>query len=270
MILLTDQEFVQLRDYVLSNYGIDLSKKRILIQGRLTSVLQSYGLDNFTDYINRVRNDKSGTELQILLNKLTTNLTFFMREKEHFDFLTHVALPEFDQIFKGRELRIWSAGCSSGEEAYTIAMTIKEYCEQKRIDRKFVILGSDISQNVLARAQRAVYPETALKDLPPAWIPKYFEKVGDGDYKVKDSITKHVTFRTFNLMDTFRFAKPFELIFCRNVMIYFEKQKKDNLITNFYKWLTPGGYFFISHSENIGRSDTGFRMVKPSTFRRDS
>ena len=269
MIILTDNEFAQLRDYVLSNFGIDLSQKRMLIQGRLTSVIQSYNMDNFTDYINRVMNDKTGTEVQILLNKLTTNLTFFMREKEHFDFLTQVALPEFDQNFKGRELRIWSAGCSSGEEAYTIAMTIMDYYEKKGMSRKFVILASDISQNVLGQAQRAVYPESALKDIPKPWVTKYFDRVGDGDYKVKDMITRLVTFRTFNLMATFRFSKPFELIFCRNVMIYFEKQKKEDLITNFYNWLEPGGYFFISHSENIGRSDTGFRMVRPSTFRRD-
>ncbi|MDL2252579.1 protein-glutamate O-methyltransferase CheR [Ruminococcaceae bacterium OttesenSCG-928-I18] len=269
MIQLTDKEFTELRDYVLSNYGIDLSKKRMLIQGRLTNTLTQKGFTTFTEYINLVKQDSTGTELQQMLNKLTTNLTYFLREREHFDFLTNVALPEFEQKFKGRQLRIWSAGCSSGEEPYTLAMTLSDFFATRGGDQRFVILASDISQNVLGQAQRGIYTSDGLKDVPKSWLTKYFEKLDGGDYKVKENIKGKITFRTFNLMDPFRFKKPFELIFCRNVMIYFDKQKKDELIGKFYTWTAPGGYFFVSHSENIGRTDTGFKMVRPSTFKKE-
>lgn len=270
MITLTDKEFFQLRDYVLSNYGIDLSKKRMLIQGRLNTVLQKYNMTTFSQYIELVMNDKSGAELQQMLNRLTTNLTFFLREKDHFDFIRSTVLPEFDHNFKNRELRIWSAGCSSGEEPYTIAMTLMDYYESKGMPARFKLLATDLSQNVLGQAQRGVYTSESLKDVPGNWLTKYFEKMGDGDYRVNDKVRSHITFKIFNLMEPFRFSKPFEIIFCRNVMIYFEKQKKDELITKYYTWLVPGGYFFISHSENIGGNNSGFRMLRPSVFKRDS
>lgn len=268
MIQLTDKEFATLRDYVLGNYGIDLSKKRVLIQGRLNTVLMQYKMNTFTEYIERVKNDKTGAELQQMLNRLTTNLTFFLREKDHFDFLTNTVLPEFETKFKGRELRIWSAGCSSGEEPYTLAMTLMDYNKNK--GGRFKILASDISQNVLGQAQRGVYSKGSLKDVPNSWLTNYFEKMGDDDYRVKESVRRNITFRTFNLMDPFKFAAPFEIVFCRNVMIYFEKEKKDNLINKFYNWTIPGGYFFVSHSENVGKNEAGYRMIRPSTFKRDT
>ncbi len=268
MIELTDKEFATLRDYVLSNYGIDLSKKRVLIQGRLTSTLMKYGLDNFTDYIEFVQNDKSGNEVNLLLNKLTTNLTYFMREKEHFDYLHDVVLPECDRSGK-REIRVWSAGCSSGEEPYTLAMTLMDYYAGKPAPPKISILASDISQNVLEKAQQGMYEGEDLKDLPKGWDVKYFDKKPGDQYQVKPGVKAKITFKTVNLMDSFRFLAPFEIIFCRNVMIYFEKEKKRDLVNRFYEWTTPGFFFFISHSENLDRGETQFRMLKPSIYRKD-
>ncbi len=268
MILLTDQEFVRLRDFVLANFGIDLSKKRVLIQGRLTNVLQQNGFDNFSDYIDMVMNDKSGAELQKMLNRLTTNLTFFMREKEHFNFIKEVALPEFDATVRSGELRVWSAGCSSGEEAYTLAMTMLDYYEGKPKAKKLAILATDISQQVLVQAHNAIYGGDKLQDLPKGWIQKYFDKLDDTNYQVKKHVRDMVTFRSFNLMNPFRFSRPFEIIFCRNVMIYFEKKKKEELVGQFSNWTVPGGYFFVSHSENIGQNAAKFRMVRPSVFKR--
>ncbi|MDL2293239.1 chemotaxis protein CheR [Ruminococcaceae bacterium OttesenSCG-928-D13] len=268
MIELTEKEFVTLRDYVLGNFGIDLSKKKVLIQGRLTATLTQRGFKTFTEYIDFVKADKTGTEVNLLLNKLTTNLTYFMREKEHFEFLHNVVLPEFDRT-KRREIRLWSAGCSSGEEPYTLAMTLANYYAGKPNPPKISILASDISQKVLTSAQAAIYPAEGLKDMPAGWAAKYFDKVDADQVKVKDDIKKLVTFRTVNLMDPFRFRSPFEIIFCRNVMIYFEKERKNDLVNRFYQWVAPGFYFFISHSENVDRGQSEFRMVKPSIFRRD-
>lgn len=270
MIELTDKEFATLRDYVLNNFGIDLSKKRVLIQGRLTATLNQKGFTNYTDYIDFVMKDKSGTEVNLLLNKLTTNLTYFMREKEHFEFIRDVVLPEFDRTGGKREIRVWSAGCSSGEEPYTLAMTIMDYYGSKPGAPKISILASDISQKVLGKAQQGIYQAEGLKDLPRGWEGKFFDKMADGQFRVKDTVRSKITYKTVNLMDPFRFSAPFELLFCRNVMIYFEKQRKIDLINRFYQWVRPGFYFFISHSENVDRGESKFRMVKPSIFRRDS
>ncbi len=269
MVALTDKEFETLRDYVLNNFGIDLSKKRVLIQGRLSTTLHQRGFASFGDYISFVQQDKTGVEVNQLLNKLTTNLTFFMREKEHFDFIRTVALPEFDQT-KRKEIRVWSAGCSSGEEPYTLAMTLLDYYAGKVNAPKISILASDISQKVLANAQQAVYPKEGLKDLPQGWDTKYFDKISESEYRVKEKVRSLVTFRSVNLMSDFKFKSPFELIFCRNVMIYFEKQRKDDLVNRFYRWVTPNFYFIISHSENIDRNTCDFRMVKASIFKRDA
>lgn len=270
MVILTDNEFYALRDFILNNYGIDLSKKRVLIQGRLASTLQKRGLESFTEYIDIVKNDKTGVEVPILLNKLTTNLTFFMREKEHFDFLSNVALPEFERNGKKNGLRIWSAGCSSGEEPYTIAMTMLDYfnVSPANAKAKFQILASDISQNVLSLASAGVYSNDKLKDLPKHWLTKYFDKQDDENHRVKAEVRQLITFKTINLMDNIRFSKPLDIIFCRNVMIYFEKERKERLIERFHGWLYPNGYFFISHSENIGNVNCGFKMMKPSIFKK--
>lgn len=268
MIIISDQEFARLRDFVLKNYGIDLSKKRVLIQGRLTNVLHQNGFTNFSDYIDLVLNDKTGIEVQKMLNRLTTNLTFFMREPEHFRFIKETALPEFDKTSHSNEVRVWSAGCSSGEEPYTLAMTLLDYYEGKSRPKKPAILATDISQNVLGQALRGVYSTDKLSDLPDGWIKKYFDKLDNENYQVKQFVRDLITFRSFNLMDPFKFSRPFELIFCRNVMIYFEKQTKEELVKKFHTWMAPGGYFFVSHSENIGQNAAGLKMMRPSVFKK--
>ncbi len=269
MITLKEQEFQKLSEFVLSHYGIDLSKKRMLIQGRLSQVLEQKGMSSFDEYIRYMMEDKSGLEVQQMLNRLTTNITYFMREREHFDFLMSTTLPELTKKPSNKPLRVWSAGCSSGEEPYTLAMILSDYYESCGKKPNFVILASDISHQVLKLALVGVYSEQALKEVPPAWKQKYFQRLESGDYQVCQAIRDKVSYRVFNLMDAFHFTAPFEIIFCRNVMIYFEKQKKDELIEKFSQWTTPGGYFFISHSENIGKSNHAFKTIRPSAFQRE-
>ncbi len=269
MIELTDREFAFLTNYMQRHYGIDLSKKRMLIQGRLNSTLVKHGLTNFTDYIKLVENDASGKDLHHMLNKLTTNLTYFVREPAHFEYIQKVLLPELDRAYPNRQLRLWSAGCATGEEPYSMAMTLLDYYGTGTTGlNKFVIFASDISNEALATAQKGVYSAEALADIPAGWQAKYFEKLNDDAYRVKPAIRKRVTFKHFNLMDKFRFAEPFEIIFCRNVMIYFDSNVKENLVANFYKWTAPGGLFCLSHSETIPRGQSKFDMVRPSTFRK--
>lgn len=269
MVELTDKEFITLRDYVLGKFGIDLTKKRVLIQGRLASTLAQRGIESYSDYIKIVMDDATGGEVNTLLNKLTTNLTYFLREKEHFEFIKTVLLPQFDASGSKSEIRVWSAGCSSGEEPYTLAMTILDYYQNKAVKPKIAILASDISQKVLTTAQAAVYDAEALKDLPQGWEARFFDKMPDNQFKVKSNVRSLVTFRTVNLMEPFRFSAPFEILFCRNVMIYFEKERKIDLVNRYYTWVRPGFYFFTSHSENVDRTESNFRMIKPSIYRRD-
>lgn len=265
---ITDQEFNKLVSYMKTKYGIDLSKKRILIQSRLANVLRERGLKNFNDYMNVVFNDRTGAEVTILLNKLTTNHSYFMREQEHFQFLKTDVLPSITKRHAtDKTINIWSAGCSAGQEVYTTAMAVDEYFGAQRASWKVNFLATDISMNVLAQAKEACYSPENLKDIPPAWKTKYFTKEGE-NFKVIDKIRTQVTFKTLNLMDNFTFPRPFDLVMCRNVMIYFDKETKDALVERFYKVTANEGYLYIGHSEVIDKEKTQYKYIKPAIYQR--
>lgn len=265
---ITDKEFERLVGYMKNTYGIDLSKKRILIQSRLANILRERGLKNFNDYINIVFNDKTGTEVTTLLNKLTTNHSYFMREQEHFAFLKSDVLPSITKRHAvDKTINIWSAGCSAGQEVYTTAMAVDEYFGLQRSSWKVNFLASDISMNVLDQARAGVYSVENLKDIPPAWKTKYFTKEGE-NFKVIDKIRTQVTFKTINLMDNFVFPKPFDLVMCRNVMIYFDKPTKDALVERFYKVTANEGYLYIGHSEVIDKEKTSYKYIKPAIYQK--
>lgn len=269
MLNLTDEDFKTLVTFVHTNYGIDLSKKRTLIEGRLTNVIKDRNIASFHDYLDIVFKDKSGKEMTELLNRLTTNHTFFLREIEHFDYLRDVVLPYMEKTCKNHEIRIWSAASSSGQEAYTIAMVVAEYFGSKKSQWDTRILATDIALDMLAKGQQATYPEEALNDVPEDWQKKYFKKNGDGTVTLSEAIRNDVIFKPFNLMDPFPFKKPFDIIFCRNVMIYFDTPTKVNLVNKFYNVTRPGGYFFIGHSETISKSETKYTYLKPAMYRKE-
>jgi chemotaxis protein methyltransferase CheR len=269
IIRMTDAEFAELTGFVKQTYGIDLTKKRVLIESRLAHELHQRGFTNFHQYLDAVRSDKTGSEVTTMLNKLTTNLSFFMRENEHFTYLAQQVLPFFEKTRKNNEFRIWSAGCSTGQEAYNIAMVIDEYFGSRKGKWDTTILATDISMRVLSKAQQGIYTEAELKDLPPAWRTKYFTALPKGNYQVCDRIRKEVVFRPGNLMEPFHFKRPFDLIFCRNVMIYFDAPTKDSIINKFYDWTSPGGYLFIGHSESVG-SNTRYSYIQPAIYQRRS
>lgn len=268
MLNLTDQEFLSLTSFMHKKFGIDLSKKRVLIEGRMSNTLQERGIKSFHDYLEILFADKSGAEMTILLNKLTTNHTFFMRENEHFQFLTEQVLPYFESTRSSRVLRIWSAGCSSGQEPYTMAMAIHEYFGSRKSSWDTVILASDISENALEKAKRATYTADDLKDVPPTWQKKYFTDLHNGSFQATEALRKEVVFRSINLMEPFSFKQPFDLIFCRNVMIYFDSPTKDKLISKFYDWTADGGFLFIGHSENVNKENTRYRYIKPAIYQK--
>lgn len=269
MLTLNESDFQRLIKFVKKDYGIDLSKKKQLIMGRLSNTILSMGFSSFQEYVDYLIKTKKPEDLELMLNKLTTNYTYFMREEVHFEFFTKTILPYLESTKKNRVLSIWSAGCSSGQEPYTISMLLKEYFGKKASMWDTRVLATDISQNALSTATKAVYDAASLEGLPTGWKSKYFRPAGNGDYTVSPEIKSNVIFRTFNLMDPIKFRLKFDVIFCRNVMIYFDQPTKDALIQRFYNATNPGGYLLIGHSESLNKETTPYKYLMPATYRKE-
>ena len=267
MLELTDNEFHRLVDYMKSNYGINLEKKRILIEGRLNSIVTNMGFSTYGQYLDYAFNEPSGKETMALVNKLTTNHTFFMREPEHFDFLKSTVLPYIEESVKDKDARIWCAASSTGQEPYTIAMTIDEYFGPRKSGWDLTILATDLDTDVLRTAKKGIYTEDMLKDVPDNWRKNYFRKIDKETYQVIDEIRSQIVYKKFNLMDKIVYKKPFDLISCRNVMIYFDADTKNALIERFYDCTKNGGYLFIGHAENVSKT-TRYKYVKPAIYRK--
>lgn len=269
MMTLSDADFHRLYTYIQSHYGIDLSQKKQLISSRLSHSLQAQGYTSFSQYVDDILSGTDKNMVTFLINKLTTNYTYFMREEAHFQFLINTALPAFTKAHaRDHVLSIWSAGCSSGEEAYTTTMYLMEYFGAQYSQWDTRILATDISQQVLDTARNPVYQESSLEQLPKTWKNKYFIKNKDGSYNLSPEVRKNVIFRTFNLMDPIRFRRPFDLIFCRNVMIYFDQPTKDALVRRFHGATVPGGYLFIGHSENLNKENNPYQYITPAIFQK--
>ena len=267
MLKLTDADFLRLVSFMKTNYGINLEKKRILIEGRLTNMITEKGFTDYKSYLDKVFSDPAGKEMVVLINKLTTNHTFFLREPEHFEFLKTVVLPYIEQTVKDRDVRIWCAASSTGQEPYTLAMIIDEYFGDKKSQWDCKILATDISTDALNKAKEGIYTDEMVKDVPESWLRKYFKQTDSTHYQVAEKIRNQVIYKQFNLMDKIVYKKPFDLISCRNVMIYFEADTKADLIERLYDATKPGGYFFIGHAENVQKA-TRYQFVKPAIYRR--
>jgi len=263
---ISDADFTKLVRFVQTNYGIDLSQKRQLITGRLSASIRQKGYSSFADFINNLLKTNDETEVTLLLDKLTTNYTFFMREQDHLDYFRKTIIPDIVRRHqKDKTLAIWSAGCSSGEEPYNISMYLFDYLGADARNWDTRLLATDISSKALASARRGVYelPDT----IPADWKKKYFVPQSGGRYSVAPAVKDNVIFQTFNLMDPIKFRRKFDVIFCRNVMIYFDQPTKDALVQRFYDATVPGGYLLISYSENLSQN-TPYRRLATATFQK--
>lgn len=271
MVSITDKEFNKLTEYIKNNYGINLSeKKKALVVGRLQNILYTKNFSSFSEYIDYVMSDKTGEAIVTLVNKLTTNHTFFMREADHFEYFKSTVLPFWaSSLKKSKDLRIWSAGCSSGEEPYTLAMIISEYFGHEKNLWDTRVLATDISLKVIENANKGIYSNENIESLPKSWKMKYFNRYDNDRSVICDSIKNEVIFRIFNLMNAFPFKKKFHVIFCRNVMIYFDAQTKRELVNKFYEYTEPGGYLFIGHSESLNREESGYKYILPAVYRKE-
>ncbi|MFA5340357.1 MAG: protein-glutamate O-methyltransferase CheR [Clostridia bacterium] len=269
MIKISDNEFRRLVVFVKRNYGINLSQKRNLIEGRLGNIVAAKGFNEFSGYLDYVFSEKGTEEIINMINKLTTNHTFFMRESSHFDYFKQTVLPYLKTNKDSYDLRLWSAGCSSGEEAYTLAMIVDEFFEGNKEPWEKTMLATDISTNVLEKAENGIYEHSSVLKMPKSYQEKYFVQISKDQYQVVSRIRQRIVFRKFNLMtEKFPFKKKFDVVFCRNVMIYFDKETKEALLGKIFNCMEEGGYLFVGQAESITRSSTGFTYVMPSIYRK--
>jgi chemotaxis protein methyltransferase CheR len=272
-IELTDVEFEKISRLVYDQCGINLHDgKKELVKARLGKRLRQGQFKSFRDYYQYVMKDPSGQELIHLLDSISTNFTFFFREEKHFDYLRSEFLPELmkRKRDKGRKLRFWSAGCSSGEESYSVAITLLEAVSNPLV-WDMMILGTDISTKALKTAASGIYHRERVRSLPQALVRKYFLR-GDLGYegyvKVKDHVRQYVQFKRLNLMEPFNLKETFDCIFCRNVMIYFDKKTQADLVDHFYQCLEEGGALLIGHSESLAGISHPFKYVRPAVYKK--
>ncbi len=265
---LTADEFDQFRRLAYDQFGLDLREgKEQLVSARLNKKMRELKLRTYKDYYRYVVEDTTGAALVSLIDALTTNHTSFYREQGHFDFYRTTILPE---LASREQISIWSAASSTGEEPYTIAFTTLEQLGMGALP-KVKILATDISTRVLETARNGAYPSEKLRDFPPEQLRKYMLR-GDRNwkdwYQVRKEIRAAVTFTRLNLMEPFRHGQTFPLIFCRNVMIYFDRPTQQDLVRRLAACLEPGGYLFIGHAESLNGLDVPVKYVKPAVYRR--
>lgn len=270
MLKISHQEFQLFMTYIKENYGICIKEeKRELLVGRLYRVIKELNMNSFMEYYKYLLNDTSGSATNLFIDRITTNHTYFMRESSHFEVLIKEVLPYWHKKAWDRDLRTWCAACASGEEAYTIAMVIDEFTKKEKIFWDKKILATDLSRKVLDKAQAGIYKTEEVRKLPTQWQGAYFKKVSSELSAVSMQLKQEVIFRQFNLLTAqYPFKKKFHVIFCRNVMIYFDEETRQAVLSKFFEVLEPGGYLFIGKSESLGTNHRGFDYVYPSIYRR--
>lgn len=268
---MTDEEFFRIYTFLKQRYGIDMSKKKEIVTGRLEHYIHRRGFNGYNEYLNAVETDYTGELEKELVNLLTTNHTFFMREFEHFEFLRDVVLPYLRQKEAAKkDLAIWCGASSTGQEPYMLAMMLMEFfgLEHKAWDTQ--VLATDISTEVLQQAVRGVYKTEEIEELPVSWKRRFLRAMPDGEnWRITDEVKNQVIFRQFNLMEPFPFRRKMHIIFLRNVMIYFDHKTKGELIEKVYDVMEPGGYLFIGRTETLERGTIPLEMVQPSIFRKN-
>ena len=270
-LIMSDKELKCVIDMVYSKCGIALNQtKKRMASARLSKRLRKLGLSSFSQYFDYLNTPEGqAMEMTSMIDVITTNTTQFFRESRHFDFLVDRVLP--DLLESGnRHLTIWSAGCSSGEEAYSISMVLADYFEREH--GSYSIIATDISTHVLQEAKRAIYDKAAVDPVPFNMKHKYLMRgtgSQSGNYRVVPELRRSISLRRLNLVDNnLNLGEQVDIIFCRNVTIYFDNPTKTALYEKFYDHLVPGGYFFIGHSETLNGFSKQFVQVAPTIYRK--
>ena len=265
---ITTEEFQRFRTLIYDESGISLSdQKQTLLASRLSKRLRDLGSTTYSEYYAKVTKDPTREEFTRMLDLISTNKTDFFREPKHFDFLRQQIIPELASV---RRMRIWSSACSSGEEPYTIAMTIFDHVKDPA-QWDYKILASDLSTRVLAKAVSGLYDEDRFRGVPLEIIKRHFLR-GRGDqaglFKVKPHLARDYIPASQSDGRYFPIKSPLDLIFCRNVMIYFDRPTQEKLVNKFHHYLRPGGYLFIGHSESLQWLTHSFKSIAPTIYQK--
>jgi chemotaxis protein methyltransferase CheR len=270
---MSEREFRRLAEFIYSECGIKMPPaKKTMLEARLQKRLRALGMDSYSSYCDYLFTPK-GMELELisLIDTVTTNTTEFFREPKHFEVLVNKVLPDFLASHSfAHALRLWSAGCSTGEEPYTLAMVLSEFA-RKTHGFRFEILATDISTQVLERARRGIYPEDRVRDVSMEFKKRYMlrgKNRSQGFIRFNPETRELLRFKRLNFMEDFSFDKPKHIIFCRNVVIYFDRITQENLLGRFCNCLEPGGHLFMGHSESITGMDLPLTPIAPTVYKR--
>ena len=272
---LSPESFARLAQYITAELGIKMpDSKLMMVHSRLLRRVRELGLNSVEEYADYFFASSHAQEREQFINTITTNKTDFFREPLHFDFLTRVAIPS---IARGRAgsagwaLKVWSAGCSSGEEPYTLAMVLAEHSLLQPAFN-YAILGTDISTRVLEQAREGIYPRTQVAPVPAEFLRKYVWRsrdTSDGLVRIVPELRRKITFHSLNFMDEdYQIRDAFDVVFFRNVMIYFDRPTQEAVINKICRNLIPGGYLFVGHSESLAGLDVSVKLVKTSVYRK--
>ncbi len=262
--VLKDAEFQRVRKIIHKYAGIFINEgKEALVQSRLMKRMRALGIPEFGQYLDLIEQQQPKGEFLSFVDVLTTNKTNFFRESKHFDFLQQVVFPQI----RGRSVKWWSAGCSSGEEPITCSILLNEG-KQVLGSGSVKILATDLSREVLKVAKQGIYSAYKAEDIPSLLRSKYFTKTPEGTFKVSEQITNMITYGRLNLTEPFPLKGPFQVIMCRNVMIYFNRQTQEEIIRKFHNLLEPGGYLFLGHSESMNSNALGFNNLAPAVYQK--
>ncbi len=261
-------EFNRIRELAFRKFGLDLKPgKEELVSARLGKKLREGGYRSFREYYDAIESDKTGESLIGLIDALTTNYTMFFREPDHFDFLRSGIVPA---LRSRPEIRIWCAAAATGEEPYSLAFCLLESLGMAHL-KKIHVLATDISTRALATAERGIYPAERFEPLPKAIRQRYLlqgKASADGLYKIRPEIRDRVEFRRLNLIERISHRARFPVIFCRNVMIYFNQETRKHVLNQLIEWLEPGGYLFVGHSESLNSREYPLEYVRPAVYRK--
>jgi len=268
---LTDSEFAKLSKFIYSQYGIKMPpEKRIMLQSRLQKRLRALKIYSFKEYIDYVFSHEGNDEVIHMMDVVSTNKTDFYREPAHFDFLRQTLLPELYE--EKKNIKLWSAGCSSGPEVYTLAIELSEFASA-HAGFDFSILGTDISTLMLKKAHAAIYPEDMVEMIPIDLKRKYLLRSKDKSkrlVRINPILRQKARYQRLNFMDdTYPVNEQFDIIFCRNVLIYFDRDTQEKVINKLCNYLRPGGYFFLGHSESITNINVPLKQLKPTVYKRN-
>lgn len=271
---LSDKEFKRLSEFIQTNYGVKMPpQKKLMLQSRLMKRLKALEIDTFKEYLDYVFQENNQHEIQNMIDVVTTHKSDFFREKEHFDFITETVIPELVKR-SNHTIKILSAGCSTGEEPYTMVMSMLEAQEQKGLQFEFEISAFDVSRESVEKAKKGIYASAKVENVPQYIKKKYFLKNKNPEkklVKVDPQLQKYVHFFTLNLLEeNYKITHHFDIILCRNTLIYFSRKTQEQVLRQLCEKLQPRGYLIIGHSESILGMNLPLTQIKPTIFQKSA